>query len=151
MSTDGNSYLIDLSPEDYNMAFTEIAFLMDAFASTIDNIMGGATAPVGRIAGRDTAKKLPVNIADPTLENVVALLSERMHAGFDFSLEQGNLTFRKCVIRDICQLRQIETNGAICRLFHAYLDGIIDGLLSRPVKSEIVATGEECLIKTVVQ
>ena len=147
MSASDGNYLIDLSPEDYQMAFTEVAFLMDAFAGAIDNIMGGVTAPVGRIAGRDTAKKLPVHLSEPTLEVVAKLLRDRMQAGFDFTLEKGELSFGKCVVRDVCALRGLETGGALCRLFHAYLDGVMDGLLCRPVKSSIVTTGAGCQIQ----
>lgn len=147
MSANDDNYLIDLSSDDYQMAFTEVAFLMDAFASAIDNIMGGVTAPVGRIAGRDTAKKLPVHLPDPTLESVAELLRERMQAGFDFTLDGRSLTFGNCVVRDVCTLRGMESGGALCRLFHAYLDGVMDGLLCRPVKSGIVSTGGACRIE----
>ncbi|HBG06587.1 MAG: hypothetical protein A2075_15130 [Geobacteraceae bacterium GWC2_58_44] len=147
MSTSDDLYLIDLKPEDYRMAFTEVAFLMDSFAAAIDNIMGSVTAPVGRIAGRDTAKKLPVHLSDPTLEVVAQLLRERMCAGFDFTLEQGKLSFSTCIVREVCALRGIETGGALCRLFHAYLDGMMDGLLYRPVKSAIIATGAICHVE----
>jgi hypothetical protein len=139
-------YRIDLSPEDYQAAFTEVAFLLDAFAAAIDNIMGGVTGPVGRIAGRDTAKKLPVHLPDPTLETVTELLGERMQAGFGFKLEDGKLSFEKCVVRDVCRLRGIETGGPLCKLFHAYLDGVMDGLLHRPVKSSAVSMGELCQV-----
>ena len=139
-------YRIDLSPQDYEAAFTEVAFLLDAFAAAIDNIMGGVTGPVGRIAGRDTAKKLPVHLPDPTLESVTELLGERMQAGFGFTLREGTLSFENCVVRDVCRLRGIETGGALCKLFHAYLDGVMDGLLHRPVKSCAVTMGELCQV-----
>lgn len=147
MNTSAADYQIDLSPQDYQMAFTEVAFLLDAFSCAIDNIMGGATAPVGRIAGRDTASKLPVSIADPSLEKVVALLAERMGAGYQFRLEAGELGFDRCVIRELCRMRGNEPGGALCRIFHCYLDGVTEGLLSRPVKSEILLTGETCKVK----
>jgi hypothetical protein len=147
MSTSNDNYRIELSDGDYRAAFTEVAFLMDAFVSTIDNIMGGVTAPVGRIAGRDTAKKLPVHLSEPTLEAVAELLRERLSAGFAFSLEKGELIFESCVVREVCALRGKQSGGAICRLFHAYLDGMMDGLLHRPVKSEIISTGASCKIE----
>lgn len=151
MNTTDSQYILDLTKEDYQKATIEVAFLLDAFASTIDNIMGGNTAPVGRIAGRDTASKLPVHLTDPTLEDIVKLLSEQMHSGFDFNLEGGALVFRSCIIRDMCAIRKIETGGALCRLFHSYFDGIINGLLSRPVKSTIDSVGDECRLQTAVQ
>lgn len=151
MNTTDTQYVLDLSHEDYQKATVEVAFLLDAFASTIDNIMGGNTAPVGRIAGRDTAKKLPLNLSDPTLQDILAALREKMQAGFDFTLDEDGLRFKSCIIRDMCAIRNIETGGALCRLFHSYFDGIINGLLCRPVKSTISSVGKECLLQTAVQ
>jgi hypothetical protein len=151
MNTTDTQYVLDLSQEDYQKATVEVAFLLDAFASTIDNIMGGNTAPVGRIAGRDTAKKLPLNLSDPTLQDILAALREKMQAGFDFALDEDGLRFKSCIIRDMCTMRKIETGGALCRLFHSYFDGIINGLLCRPVKSTISSVGTECLLQTAVQ
>ncbi|GAM08718.1 hypothetical protein OR1_00991 [Geobacter sp. OR-1] len=134
--------------DDHKKAFNEVAFLLDIFTTTIDNIMGGATAPVGRIAGREMARKLPVYLQNPSLEETITLLAARMKSGFDFSLEkpeQGEeLLFKRCVLRDACALRGMPMGGATCRLFHSYLDGIMNELVSRPVKSEIVSCGAEC-------
>lgn len=151
MNTTDSKYIIDLSPEDYQKATVEVAFLLDAFASTIDNIMGGNTAPVGRIAGRDTADKLPIHLTDATLQDIITALREQMNAGFDFTLNGDGLLFKSCIIREMCALRKIETGGALCRLFHSYFDGIVNGLLCRPVKSTIVSVGNECQLQTVVQ
>lgn len=151
MNTTDSQYILELTKEDYQKATVEVAFLLDAFASTIDNIMGGNTAPVGRIAGRDTASKLPLHLTDPTLEDIVTLLGKQMHAGFDFTLDGNRFLFKSCIIRDMCAVRKIETGGALCRLFHSYFDGIINGLLCRPVKSSIESVGDECRIQTIVQ
>lgn len=151
MNTTDSKYILDLSTEDYQKATVEVAFLLDAFASTIDNIMGGNTAPVGRIAGRDTASKLPVNLVDPTLPDIVDALTKQMQAGFDFTLNGNEVLFRSCIIREMCAVRNIETGGALCKLFHSYFDGIVNGLLCRPVKSAIISTGAECRIQTDVQ
>lgn len=151
MNTTDSRDLLDLSPDDYHKATVEVAFLLDAFASTIDNIMGGNTAPVGRIAGRDTAGKLPIHLTDPTLPDIVSALKERMQAGFDFSLDGDGLQFKSCILRDMCAVRKIRTGGALCHLFHSYFDGIINGLLCRPVKSTIVSVGDECHLQVSVQ
>lgn len=142
---------IELTREDYQKAYVEVAFLLDAFAGTIDTIMGGKTAPVGRIAGRDTARKLPVELAEPTLEGVVALLGTRMQAGFGFTLAGEELLFTRCIVRQMCALRKIEPGGALCRLFHAYFDGIANGLLGRPVRSTIESVCERCQLRIAVQ
>lgn len=151
MNPADKNYQVELGPEDYQKACVEVAFLLDAFASTIDNIMGGNTAPVGRIAGRDTARKLPVDAVGRTLEDAVALLSERMGSGFEFELQGGRLTFKRCILREMCGLRKIETGGALCRLFHSYFDGIANGLICRPVKSTAEEVGETCSFATEVQ
>lgn len=151
MNQSDRNYNVELTCDDYQKAYVEVAFLLDAFASTIDNIMGGNTAPVGRIAGRDTAGKLPLELSDPTLEEVVLALCREMQAGFEFELEGDRLLFKRCILREMCALRKIETGGALCRLFHSYFDGIANGLLCRPVKSQIVTVGGQCTLLTAVQ
>jgi len=151
MNTTDSKYDLELTPEDYQKAKVEVAFLLDAFASTIDNIMGGNTAPVGRIAGRDTASKLPIHLTDPSLQEIIAVLREQMHAGFDFTLDGDGLLFKSCILREMCSVRKIETGGALCHLFHSYFDGIINGILCRPVKSTLVSVGDECRIQIAVQ
>lgn len=151
MNTGDSSYVLDLSAEDYQKAMVEVAFLLDAFASTIDNIMGGNTAPVGRIAGRDTAQKLPLELHNPTLEEIIATLQRQMQAGFDFSLLEGELRFKSCIIREMCGLRKIATGGPLCQLFHSYFDGIVNGLFCRPVKSTLSSVGEQCSLQIAVQ
>ncbi|MBU5611635.1 hypothetical protein [Geomonas azotofigens] len=151
MNRADTGYNAELGSEDYQKAYVEVAFLLDAFASTIDNIMGGNTAPVGRIAGRDTARKLPVELPGATLDEAVALLSRRMGSGFEFELSGGRLTFGKCILREMCALRKIESGGALCRLFHSYFDGIVNGLICRPVKSRLEEVGETCSLATEVQ
>jgi hypothetical protein len=141
----------DLTQEDYEKARIEMAFLLDAFTSTIDNIMGGNTAPVGRIAGRDTASKLPVDLVDPSFTEVLNIIRTMMQSGFEFTYDQDVLVFNKCIIREMCLIRKIEPGEALCRLFHAYFDGIANGLYSRPVKSSILSTGDACRLQTAVQ
>lgn len=134
--------------DDHVNAATEVAFLLDIFAATVDNVMGGATASVGRIAGREMARKLPVHLATPTLDEVVAILNSRMEAGYRFRLEgdgtERTLLFDHCVLREVCAKRGLTMGTALCRLFHAYLDGILNELICRPVKSEVVSCGDQC-------
>lgn len=134
--------------DDHINAATEVAFLLDIFAATVDNVMGGATASVGRIAGREMARKLPVHLTNPTLDEVVAILNSRMEAGYRFRLEgdgtERTLLFDHCVLREVCAKRGLTMGTALCRLFHAYLDGILNELICRPVKSEVVSCGDQC-------
>lgn len=152
--TDDNA--LKVTREDHQKAFAEVAFLIGCFANTIDNIMGGATAPVGRIAGRAMARKLPLHLDNPTLTQVLELLASRMQAGFDIQTElqpdgSAEVTFRRCALREVCRLREKPVGRATCRLFHSYFDGIVNELMHRPVKSEIVETGPVCRIKTFSQ
>lgn len=151
MSTKENGPTTELGRDDYQKARVEVAFLLDAFASTIDNIMGGNTAPAGRIAGRDTARKLPLDLKEPSFEAVIEILAKKMGAGFGITLENQELHFGRCIIRELCALRNLEPGGALCRLFHAYFDGIVNGLMHRPVKSELAAVGDKCRLKSAVQ
>lgn len=138
----------EATPHEHEQAFSEVAFLLDIFTGTIDLIMGGATAPVGRIAGRDMARKIPVYLEDPSLTNVVAELATRMKGGFVFRLVETagdpELVFDHCVIQEVCSRRKLELGGATCKLFHSYLDGQINELIARPVKSELVTCGTSC-------
>ncbi len=147
--------VMGLTMEDHRKAFTEVAFLIDIFTSTIDNIMGGATASVGRMAGRDTAKKYPVFLHNPPLTAAMEVIADRMKSGFAISLQTaGNDTtavFDRCILRDICGLRGIEKGHAMCRLFHAYFDGVVNELINRPVKSEIIELGEQCRLRIRMQ
>lgn len=152
--TDDNA--LQATPDDHQKAFAEVAFLIGSFANTIDNIMGGATAPVGRIAGRAMAHKLPLYLANPSLEQVLELLSKRMQAGFDIETTlqpdgSAEVTFGRCALREVCRLRDKPVGRATCRLFHSYFDGIVNELMHRPVKSEILETGPVCRIKTCSQ
>lgn len=148
--------LLDVTSEDHDHAMMEVAFLVDAFASTIDNVMGSTTGPVGRIAGRDMAKKLPLHLLDPSLTETLAALSEHMKSGFDVTVSSvtGNvaeISVSTCFIRDLCAVSGKPPGGAACKLYHAYFDGIVNELMHRPVKSEILAVGESCRMKTVLQ
>jgi len=147
-----NDNALQMSPEDHQAAFTEVAFLIESFANTIDNIMGGATAPVGRIAGRSMARKLPLYLHDTSLADVLEVLATRMQAGFQMTaVSEGDdvakVEFGHCALREVCSLRKMETGSAVCRLFHAYFDGIVNELMHRPVKSEILETGQVCIIR----
>ncbi len=150
-----NETIMGLTMEDHRKAFTEVAFLIDIFTSTIDNIMGGSIASVGRIAGRDTAKKYPIFLDNPSLEDTMAIVADRMKAGFGISLEtagdDSTVIFERCILREICNLRGIEMGNAMCRLFHAYFDGVVNELISRPIKSEISQCGQQCRTRIRIQ
>lgn len=146
-----------LSPSvaDHQKAFTEVAFLLDIFAATIDNIMGGATASVGRIAGRSMARKLPIDLEHPTLQTSLDLVIGTMKSGFEISYTENQntaeLTFARCVVRDVCKERHLEPGCPLCKLFHSYFDGIVNEIVCRPVKSELRTASDTCSLCMRVQ
>jgi hypothetical protein len=134
--------------KEHEMATVEVAFLLDIFATTIDDLMGGAIASVSRIAGRSMARKYPLDLNNPDMKDTWDAIAEQLKGGFDISCSVRNcsadLTIGKCAIRELCKSRNVELNGAICRLFHYYLDGVTNELYCRPVKSRITSTGDKC-------
>jgi hypothetical protein len=141
--------------EEHKKAFTEIAFLLDIFAATIDNIMGGSTSSVGRIAGREMAKKLPVDLVHPTPAEALSVIAQSMKSGYEFSFTEENdqamVTFQRCVIRDVCKSRSLQPGCSLCKIFHSYFDGIVNELISRPTKSELLEAGSSCRVCMKIQ
>ena len=139
---------LELTAEDHDRAFIEVSFLLDIFAVTIDDLMGGATASVGRIAGRHMARKLPVYLPTPTLEEVLQALADNLRKGFEISFhcqgETAEVQFGRCAIRQVCAARALAPGGPLCRLFHYYADGMVNELLYRPVKSSVTTIAEKC-------
>ena len=134
--------------EDHQNAFTEVSFLLDIFASTVTEMMGGATASVGRIAGRQMARHIPLYLAECDLPIVLAGLSDKMSKGFEFSFscvdDGADFEFSRCAIRDVCASRNKEVGQEICEFFHFYFDGIVNELTGRPTKTRLVETGNVC-------
>jgi hypothetical protein len=141
----------DPSLADHELAFTETAFLLDIFATTIHELMGDATGTITRIAGRSMGRKLPVHLTSPDLEQVILAVADQLKGGFDIvnvgSQGCSELCVRKCAIRRICEARHQPLDGSLCKLFHFYLDGIVNELYCRPVKSHIATTGNQCTIR----
>jgi predicted hydrocarbon binding protein len=143
-----------LTEADHEKAFIEVAFLTEIFGGTIDNIMGGTTSSVGRISGREFAKKLRFTEQPNNHQEFFAALQKRMAGGFEFSYDgqdgAGELTFQRCVIADICKTRSMKTGGPLCTLFHSYFDGIVNELTNKPTKTEITSSELPCkmILKT---
>lgn len=143
---------VPVTLEDHRRAFTEISFLLDAFAVALGDIMGGATVSVGRSAGRQMARKLPDYLPEPTLEAVLDTIADRLSKGFEMTHERGEdgemvVRFDRCAIRQVCQARGKPVGGDLCRIFRNYLDGVVCELLARPTRSVVVSCGESCRIR----
>lgn len=145
----------DLTLEDHQEASAEVGFLLDIYTATIDDLMGGATASVGRIAGRHMANKLPIYMPDPTLDETLEVLAENLVKGFEITCQcdkdGADLDFGRCVIRKVCAIRNLTPGGAICKLFHHYVDGIVNEIFFRPTKSKIVSVGKHCSVRLEVR
>jgi len=139
---------LTMTLDDHQAAFIEVSFLLDIFARTVDQLMGGATASVGRIAGRHFARKLPVRLVDPTLEDTVQAFAGQVRKGVDISFTTNStgvdLTIDRCAVRNVCRSRGQEPGGAVCQLYHMFMDGVVNELYSRPAKSTITCAGETC-------
>jgi hypothetical protein len=137
--------------EMHRKAFAEVSFLLDAYAGTVTGLMGGATASVGRIAGRNMARKMPVYLPEASLEKTLVVLGEQMGNGFDLKStvddHGADISFGRCAIREICRVRNLAPGGDLCRLFHYYADGIVNEICLRPTKTSILETGETCRIR----
>ena len=139
---------LTLSLNDHHAAVAELSFLLEIFASTVSQLMGGATASVGRIAGRQFARKIPVTLVDPTLDQVLQVFADRVRQGVDITVTRtetgADLTFTRCAMRSVCRSRGSEPGGDVCRLYHMFMDGVVNELYSRPARSTIVEAGETC-------
>ncbi len=132
-----------------------MSFLLDIFARTVADLMGGATASVGRIAGRHFARKMPVYLDSPSLSEVLDVFSAHLRKGFDIqhaTTESGvELTFERCAMRDVCRSRGAKPGGEVCRLFHMFVDGVVNELYARPTKSTMTSTGDRCVARMEVR
>jgi hypothetical protein len=142
---------LDLTVEDHQKAFTEVSFLLEMLTNAINQTVGNSTPSLGISAGKQMGKKLPVYLVDPSLELVLAALSERLDAGFEFDhncdASGANLEVTRCAIRDVCASRGLELGGELCKMFHYYLSGMAAELLKRPVRAGEFQAGESCTIR----
>jgi hypothetical protein len=143
----------ELSSQDYQDALTEVSFLLDILAATVDDLMGGGTVSVGRVAGRHQARRLPIYVEKPTVKAVISELNrlDKLGAQMRVCEDEKTLEFDHCAIRVVCKNRNIELGGNLCRLYHYYLDGIINEFLLRPTRSQILNTGTSCATRLEIQ
>ena len=138
------------SEAEHQLAFTEVSFLLDIFASTIEELMGGATASVGRIAGRELARKLPIETLTENRNEIIRQVAAHFKNGYDIRLDNVEnknsavIRFGNCAIREVCKTRQMSLGGELCQLFHYYFDGVINELVKSPVKSDVTPADDVC-------
>lgn len=138
-----------LTPEDYRDALTEVSFILDILAGTVDDLMGGATASVGRVAGRHQARRLPIHAPNPTVASLFEQLRSLDNLGCELELKADQCTVEigHCFVRGVCREKAMQLGGNLCRLYHFYLDGIINEFLMRPTRSHLLSTGNCCSMR----
>lgn len=133
--------------DDHQKAFTEVCFLLEVLNDTISQVIGQSTASVGIAAGRHMAKKMPIYLVNPTLEDVLAALVKRLDNGFAISFggtdKGASIDIGRCAIRDVCQNRQLDLGGQLCTMFHHYLAGMTAEFLGKPVRAGAIAAGPD--------
>ena len=145
---------VDLQKSDYAAAFTEVSFLFEVLASTVKDVIGNS-APLGVSAGRSMAKKIPINLKEPSLGQVFEVLKKHFDSGFEFTANVedggGNLQVGTCVIRDICRNQNTELGGEMCRIFHSYLGGMTAQISGRQARVTHTETGDTCVLDVKVK
>ena len=140
---------VDLQKSDYDAAFTEVSFLFEVLASTVKDVIGNS-APLGVSAGRSMAKKIPVNLKAPALEQVFEVLTRHFENGFEFSAQAkeggAELKVGSCIIRDICKNQNAALGGEMCRIFHSYIGGMTAQLSGRQARVSHTEAGDTCVL-----
>ena len=140
---------VELKQSDYDAAFTEVSFLFEVLASTVKDVIGNS-APLGVSAGRSMARKIPVNLKQPSVNQVLDVMTRHFQNGFEFtsktSEEGGELNVGACMIRDICRNQNTELGGEMCKIFHAYLSGMTAQLSGRQARVTHTAAGDTCAL-----
>jgi hypothetical protein len=140
---------VDLKESDYNAAFTEVSFLFEVLATTVKDVIGNS-APLGVSAGRSMARKIPVNLKQPSLAEVLDVMTAHFQNGFEFTAQTdeqgGTLNVGPCMIRDICKNQNAELGGEMCKIFHSYLGGMTAQLLGKQARISHTEAGDACTL-----
>jgi hypothetical protein len=140
---------IELKQSDYSAAFTEVSFLFEVLATTVKDVIGNS-APLGVSAGRSMARKIPVNLKQPSVAQVLDVMTRHFQNGFEFTSETddqgGTITVGPCMIRDICKNQNAELGGEMCKIFHAYLSGMTAQLSGKQARIAHTAAGDSCTL-----
>ncbi len=141
---------LELTQEDYEAAISELSFLLDILVRTIGDLVGAGGAGVGRMAGQHMARKLPIYLVEPTLDDVLEALKQQMKGGFELSFssddsDDARVNFGRCAIREVCARRNQNPGGEVCKLFHHYFSGMVGELLGVRVRGSILSAHESCV------
>ena len=141
---------LNLSKEDHDQAFTEVSFLLDVITRTAKEMVGNP-GPLGTTAGKQMGRKLPVLLRNPSQEEAMAVVQEKLKAGFDIACcaDEGGMSVAigRCAMRDVCQERNLALGGDLCTTFHYYLAGMTAELLGNQARPTHIEIGERCTLK----
>jgi len=140
---------LTLEARDYDMAFTEISFLLDMFVNTVVTFVGKSTPALAVAAGRRMADNMPVHMTEKTpevaLQELVRIFRiQQMEIDGRFDGPEAAIIINHCPIRSVCLQRNMEIDGPACQMFHYYKAGILAELAGCPARPKTVATGESC-------
>lgn len=140
---------LNLIPEDYDKAFTEISFLLDMFVETIEAFVGKSTPSLAVAAGRKMAQNMPIHLQEATPENALAefvrvFRIQQMEINGHFAGAEAVITINHCPIRSVCLNRGMALDSQICQMFHYYVGGILAELAGCPARPKTTQTGEKC-------
>lgn len=140
---------LNLEAKDYDMAFTEVSFLLDMFVDTIVTFVGKSTPSLAVAAGRRMADNMPVHMTEKTpevaLQELVRIFRiQQMEIDGSFNGPEAVISINHCPIRSVCLQRNMEIDGQACQMFHYYIAGILAELAGCPARPKTVSTGESC-------
>lgn len=139
-----------LTAKDHEDAFTEVSFLLQVLANTVDDVLGNP-GPLGVSAGRAMAAKLPVRLEQPTLDQAVAVLKKALDGGVDITEQveekTGDLGVGHCIVRSLAARQGEKPGGKLCKMYHYYLSGMLSSLLGRQVRVSEGQVGDTCELK----
>lgn len=140
-----------LTLDDHKKARDEVAFLMGTLSKTILDVVGAGTGIVGRRAGVEASKKLPLFFESTDRQSIIEGIQEHLKGGFGITSQISDgvteLSFDKCALRYICAIEDIPVGGSLCALFHDYMNGMIDELGGIKSRVKIVDSGETCKVQ----
>lgn len=140
---------LNLEAKDYDMAFTEVSFLLDMFVETIVTFVGKSTPSLAVAAGRRMADNMPVHMTEKTpevaLQELIRIFRiQQMEIDGRFNGPEAEITINHCPIRSVCLQRNMEIDGQACQMFHYYIAGILAELAGCPARPKTISTGESC-------
>jgi len=140
---------LELTPQDYDAAFTEVSFLLDMFIDTIELFVGKSTPSLAVAAGRKMAANLPVHIVENSpveaLKEMIRVFKiQQMQIDGAFEGPKAVVRITGCPIGAVCRNRKMDLGGQACQMFHYYLSGIMAELTGMPARPQTVEIGDTC-------